>query len=61
MLEGIKLDTCTDPHKQVMVSAFELVAEAKDLAYDDDVLFNMLFDMVLDYQKTSFDRLRNAE
>ncbi|WP_241473752.1 hypothetical protein [Mycolicibacterium neoaurum] len=50
----------TDPYKTVMQTSFELIEQAKEIAYDDDVLFNMLFDMVLDYQKTSFERLSAA-
>lgn len=50
----------TDPHKEVLDSSFELVAEARDIAHDDDTLFNCLFDMILDYQKTRFDLLKEG-
>lgn len=50
----------TDPYKKIMETSFELISQARDVAYDDDVLFNMLFDMVLDYQRTSFERIKSA-
>ncbi|MFI2837524.1 hypothetical protein [Mycolicibacterium sp. PDY-3] len=40
------------------MASFELVSEAKEIAYEDDTLFNCLFDMILDYQKTRFDILK---
>lgn len=60
-MEAEKLDRgCEcDPFKQVMVNTLELVEQAKEIAYEDDTLFNCMFDMVLDYQRTCFEQLKS--
>lgn len=49
-----------DLYKEVLISSFDLVNYAKDIAGEDEELFSALFEMILDYQRTKFDQLKAA-
>lgn len=48
----------SDPYKQVLQTSFDLISDAKDIAGDDDSLFESMFQMVLDYQRAAFEDIR---
>lgn len=50
----------TDQHKEVLVTAFDLVNYAREIAAEDEGLFETLLDMVKEYQKVSFDKLKDS-
>lgn len=49
----------SDPYKQVLQASFDLINDAKAIACEDDALFESMFQMVLDYQRTAFENIRD--
>lgn len=58
--EAAAIPIDTDQHKEVLVNAFDLVNYAKEIADENEGLFETLLDMVKDYQKVSFDKLKDS-
>ncbi|MFN3004966.1 hypothetical protein [Mycolicibacterium wolinskyi] len=58
--ENIDRNTDIDQYKEVLVSSFDLVNYAKDIAGEHEELFESMFEMIQDYQRTTFERLKGT-
>lgn len=53
-------DIQTDAYREVIMSSFALVDSAKEIADDDERVFEFLLDMVQDFKETAFTLLKDG-